>query len=76
MNKADGTLTSTFGNAYYGLHNNEELTSPYFGVSDGGGTYFYDNNLKCTWILNADKGFYITLKLKHSGVKNDDTYKY
>ena len=32
---------------------------------------FYDHDLNCTWILNADQGFYITLEIEDFGVNND-----
>ena len=43
------------------------LTSPnYLSKS----TQNYDHNLNCTWILNADPGFYITLEIEDFMVNN------
>ena len=59
LNKADGTLTS-----------------PNLGVNDLGYimTYYgyYDNNLNCTWILNADQGYYIILEIDYFKVNNNN----
>ena len=44
------------------------LTSPNFGVNDLGYYRNYDYNLNCTWILNADQGYYITLEIKYFDV--------
>ena len=33
--------------------------------------YMNDDNLNCTWILNADEGFYITLEFRFIRVNND-----
>ena len=33
----------------------------------------YDHNLNCTWILNADQGFYITLEFDFLMVNYNDT---
>ena len=41
------------------------LTSPNFGVNHLGSYQIYDLNLNCSWILNADQGFYITLTLNN-----------
>ena len=48
------------------------LTSPNFGVNDDGSYQYYDHNLNCTWILNADQGYYITLEIEEFYVNNDD----
>ena len=56
LNKADGTLTS-----------------PNFGHDPlGNPDRYYDHNLNCTWILNADQGFYITLEIEYIEVKIND----
>ena len=47
------------------------LTSPNFGDNDLGYPQWYDYNVNCTWILNADQGFYITLEIEDFGVNND-----
>ena len=44
------------------------LTSPNY-ISKS--TQNYDHNLNCTWILNADQEFYITLEIDSFGVNND-----
>ena len=49
------------------------LTSPNFGVNDLGWNQDYDNNLNCTWILNADQGYYITLEIEYFEVNVYDT---
>ena len=49
------------------------LTSPNFGVNDLGNYKLYDYNVNCTWVLNADQGYYITLEIDYLRVKNDDT---
>ena len=40
------------------------LTSPNFGKNAIGNEHYYDINLNCTWIINADHGFYITLDIE------------
>ena len=56
MNKADG-----------------RLTSPNFGFNDLDKLqYLYDDNLNCTWILNADEGYYITLEIEYFEVNNNN----
>ena len=49
------------------------LTSPNFGKNAIGYSGKYDYNLNCTWILNADQGFYITLEIDDFMVNNNDT---
>ena len=50
------------------------LTSPNFGKNDLGDYPDYDHNLNCTWILNADQGYYITLEIEIFWVNhNNDT---
>ena len=49
------------------------LTSPNFGSNDLGYHQFYDHNLNCTWILNADQGFYITIEIVNFDVNHNDT---
>ena len=46
------------------------LTSPNFGVNDNGKYHIYDHNLNCTWILNADQEYYITLEIENFLVNN------
>ena len=41
------------------------LTSPNFGVNDLGTIQLYDHNLNCTWVPNADQGFYLTLEIDY-----------
>ena len=48
------------------------LTSPNFGDNELGYPQWYDYNINCTWILNADRGFYITLVFEYFEV-NDNT---
>ena len=48
------------------------LTSPNFGVNDYGSYQYYDHNLNCIWILNADQGYYITLEIVDFMVNNND----
>ena len=48
------------------------LTSPNFGISDFGQYQYYDHNLNCIWILNADQGYYITLEIVDFMVNNND----
>ena len=57
LNKADGTLTA-----------------PNFGIINDHGNYQNSLilNLNCTWILNADQGFYITLEIENYGVNRND----
>ena len=60
LNKEDGTLTS-----------------PNFGTNDLGQYqlhHSYGNNLNCTWILNADPGYYITLEIEYFDVNNNNNY--
>ena len=47
------------------------LTSPNFGVNDLGYYQYYDHNLNCTWILNTDQGYYITLEIEDFWVNNN-----
>ena len=47
------------------------LTSPNFGINDHGTYQLYDHDLNCSWILNADPGFYITLEIENFYVNND-----
>ena len=63
MHKEDGTLTSP----NFGVKDYEQLNS----VAD----YYprYDHNLNCTWILNADQGYYITLEIEYFRVNDNDT---
>ena len=49
------------------------LTSPNFGISDFGQYQYYDHNLNCIWILNADQGYYITLEIEYFKVNNKNT---
>ena len=49
------------------------LTSPNFGINDKGAEHFYDHDLNCTWILNANQGYYITLEIDYFEVNNRDT---
>ena len=49
------------------------LRSPNFGKNAIGYYHNYDHNLNCTWILNADQGFYITLEFDYFRVNNNDT---
>ena len=42
------------------------LTSPYVWLT-------YDHNLNCTWILNSNQGFYITLEIDFFHVNINDT---
>ena len=46
------------------------LISPNFGINDFGEYQRYDHNLNCTWILNADQGYYITLEIEYFLVNN------
>ena len=48
------------------------LTSTNFGLNDFENYQYYDHDLNCTWILNADIGYYITLKIEYFQVKNND----
>ena len=48
------------------------LTSPFFGKNAIGNQQRYDNNLNCTWIINADQGFYITLDIEYFEVNDND----
>ena len=48
------------------------LTSPNFYVYSWGLGHYYDHNLNCSWILNADQGFYITVEIVYF-VVNDIT---
>ena len=48
------------------------LTSPNFGVNDLGIYKSYDHNLNCTWILNADEGYYIILEIEYFEVNNNN----
>ena len=49
------------------------LTSPNIGLNDLGYSQHYDHNLNCTWILNTDEEFYITLEITFFFVMNNDT---
>ena len=33
----------------------------------------YDHNVNCTWILNANQGFYLTLEIDNIYVNDNDT---
>ena len=46
------------------------LTSPNFGNNELGNVQYYDHNLNCTWILNADQEYYITLEIEYFLVNN------
>ena len=61
LNKAEGTLTSpNFDvNAFEHYYNQR--------------FQFYDHNLNCTWILNADQEYYITLDIEYFQVNDNDT---
>ena len=48
------------------------LTSPNFGINDKNKRHDYNDNLNCTWILNTDHGFYITIEFDYFWVVNDD----
>ena len=48
------------------------LISPNFGINDFGEYQRYDHNLNCTWIFNADYGFYITIEIEYFHVNNND----
>ena len=48
------------------------LTSPNFGVTDFEDYQHYDHDLNCTWILNADQGYYITLEIDYFKVNNNN----
>ena len=54
------------------------LTSPNFILNDELYYPSYDHNLNCTWLLNADQGFYITFEINYFIVNNDtnDIYFY
>ena len=49
------------------------LTSPHY---DSEKHQYYDHNLNCTWILNADQGFYITLEIDDFQAITNDIYFY
>merc|ERR1712110_537940 len=48
---------------YWLNENSGTLTSPNFYVNIWGLGHYYDHNLNCSWILNADQGFYITVEI-------------
>ena len=48
------------------------LTSPNFGTNHGF-HYSYDLNLNCTWILDTDSEYYITLEIEFFMVNDKDT---
>ena len=57
LNKADGTVTSpNFGVNVESWHDHN----------------WPDHNLNCTWILNADEGYYITLEIEYFEVNNNN----
>ena len=61
FNKAEGTLTSP----NFGINDIHSISYKY---------QWYDHNLNCTWILNADQEYYITLEIDHFYVNdNNDT---
>ena len=49
------------------------LTSTNFGQNNFGYYHLYDHNVNCTWILNADQGYYITLEIEYFRVNDNDT---
>ena len=49
------------------------LTSPNYGVNDLGYIQRYDQNLNCTWILNADQESYISIEIESFKVNDNDT---
>ena len=51
---------------------NGTLTSPNFGINDVGNYQWYDHDLNCKWILNADQEHYITLEIEFFQVNNND----
>ena len=51
------------------------LTSPNFGINFLGVRKVYGNNLNCSWILNADEGFYISLEIDYFLVNNKTQFK-
>ena len=63
MDETDGTLTSPhFGTKIYHDHEHQGIKPMH---------HFYDHNLNCKWILNADQGFYITFEIDKFRVNND-----
>ena len=46
------------------------LTSPNFGVNDLGNFQYYDINLNCTWIIDADQEYHINLEIDYFQVNN------
>ena len=48
------------------------LRSPNFGANDKL-DYYYDCNLNCTWILDTDSEYYITLEIEYFRVNDNDT---
>ena len=48
------------------------LTSPNYGVNDLGYIQRYDQNLNCTWIVNADQESYITIEIESFNVNDSD----
>ena len=49
------------------------LTSTNFGQNNFGYYHLYDHNVNCTWILNADQEYYITLDIEYFQVNDNDT---
>ena len=47
------------------------VTSPYFNDDDGS----YAHNLNCTWMINAQVGFYIHLKITFFRVNSSKDFK-
>ena len=47
------------------------LRSPNFGANDKL-DYYYDCNLNCTWILDTDSEYYITLEIEYFMVNDKD----
>ena len=69
----DGTIFKFFIDDYcqYWLNTDDGiLTSPNFKINNIGFLqHYYDNNLNCSWILNANQGHYITLEFIYFYVK-------
>ena len=47
------------------------LTSPYI---DGGEIDQYYNNLNCTWLIEAEQGFYVNFEFEKFWVRQNNAY--
>ena len=58
----------------FSLYSSKKMRIDFVIVTLVSDDQFYDYDLNCTWILNADQGYYITLEIEHFMVEySNDT---